>query len=65
MTISAVIIVIIIALSSSRKALNFLIVGLLGWSFPFHFMLAVSIMGLMYYLYRLLIARFSWLKRFF
>ncbi len=65
MTISAVIIVIIIALSSSRKALNFLIVGLLGWSFPLHFLTAVLIMGVVYYLYRLLIGRFSWLKRFF
>ena len=65
MTISAVIIVIIIALSSSRKALNFLIVGLLAWSFPLHFLVAVLIMGVVYYLYRLLIGRFSWLKRLF
>jgi hypothetical protein len=65
MTISLLIVFAILIMFGPKKLLHYVIVGLLGWTFPAHFLVAVLAIGIVYYLYKILLARFSWLKRFF
>ncbi len=65
MLISAFIIIVILMLFGPKKLLHYLVIALIGYSFPIHFCFVVLTMGIVYQLYKYLINRFTWLKRFF
>ena len=65
MTISILIVVAIFILFGPKRILHYLIIGLLAYSFPLHFLLAVLVVGALYYLFNLLLGRFNWIRRFF
>ncbi len=65
MLISSLIIIAVLLMFGPKKILYYLVVALIGYAFPVHFFFAVLAMGITYQLYRYLINRFTWLKRFF
>lgn len=62
--VSMAIILVIIALFSPKKILHYVIVALMAYAFPLHFLTAVLVMAGVYLVYRLLLNRLNWVKRF-
>jgi hypothetical protein len=63
--VSLAIILVIFALFSPKKILHYIIVALMAYAFPLHFLTAVLVMAGVYMVYRLLLGRLNILKKFF